>query len=104
LSILIRKELGLFIGFDENLKRLERLLSTIKATLEDAEEAQFTDNTIKIWLLKLKAAAHILDDILDECATEALAMNGVQRIQVWTITQGTKLILILVFHLSIICV
>ncbi|PNY14731.1 resistance protein [Trifolium pratense] len=75
LTTLIRKELGLFIGFDEDLKRLASLLSTIKATLEDAEEEQFTNNTIKDWLLKLKDAAHILDDILDECATEALAME-----------------------------
>jgi len=79
LSILIRKELSLFLGFDQDFKRLASLLTTIKATLEDAEEKQFTNSesasAIKDWLLKLKDAAYILDDILDECATEALEME-----------------------------
>ncbi|GAU47909.1 hypothetical protein TSUD_238760 [Trifolium subterraneum] len=75
LTSLIRKELGLFLGFDQDLKRLASLLTTIKATLEDAEEKQFTDNAIKDWLLKLKDAAYVLDDILDECATKALEME-----------------------------
>jgi len=75
LSSLIQKEIGLFLGFDQDLQRLTSLLTTIKATLEDAEEKQFTDRAIKDWLLKLKDAAHVLDDILDECATEALEME-----------------------------
>jgi hypothetical protein len=77
LSELIRKEIGLFIDFDQEFNRLASLLTTIKATLEDAEEKQFTDSTgaIKNWLLKLKDAAYILDDILDECATESLEME-----------------------------
>ncbi|MCI58925.1 resistance protein, partial [Trifolium medium] len=66
LSSLIQKEFGLFFGFEyQNFKRLASLLTTIKATLEDAEEKQFTDKAIKDWLLKLKDAANVLDDILD---------------------------------------
>jgi len=71
LSIILRKELGMFHGFDQNLTILASLLTTVKATLEDAEEKQFIDSAIKDWLQKLKNAAHILDNILDECATEA---------------------------------
>ncbi|PNX58037.1 disease resistance protein rga3-like, partial [Trifolium pratense] len=72
LSSLIQKELSIFLGVDRELKSLSSLLTTIKATLEDAEEKQFTNRAIKNWLLKLKDAAHVLDDILDECATHAL--------------------------------
>ncbi|KAI5381667.1 hypothetical protein KIW84_023344 [Lathyrus oleraceus] len=75
LNSLIQKELGLFLGFDQDFNSLSSLLTTIKATLEDAEEKQFTDRAIKDWLLKLKDAAHILDDILDECATQVLEME-----------------------------
>jgi len=75
LSTLIQKELGLFLGVDRELKSLSSLLTTIKATLEDAEEKQFSNRAIKDWLLKLKDAAHILDDILDECATKALELE-----------------------------
>src|SRR4051812_13062767 len=75
LSSLIQKELGLFLGFNRELESLSSLLSTIKATLEDAEEKQFSNRAIKDWLLKLKDAAHVLDDILDECATQALELE-----------------------------
>ncbi|KAH1264397.1 Disease resistance protein RGA2 [Glycine max] len=67
LNSLIQKELGLFFGFDEDMKRIASLLTTIKATLEDAEEKKFSNIGIKYWLGKLKDAARILDDILDEC-------------------------------------
>ncbi|XP_057448409.1 putative disease resistance protein RGA3 [Lotus japonicus] len=76
LSSLIHKELGLFLGFDRDLRRLSSTLTAIKATLEDAEEKQFTEAAIKVWLQKLKDAARVLDDILDECATEALEMEN----------------------------
>ncbi|CAL5188907.1 unnamed protein product [Lathyrus oleraceus] len=79
LSSLIQKELGLFLGFDQDFNSLSSLLTTIKATLEDAEEKQFTDRAIKDWLLKLKDAAHVLDDILDECATQALEYEGLKE-------------------------
>jgi hypothetical protein len=72
LSSLIQKEIGLFLCFEQDFKSLSSLLTTIKATIEDAEEKQFTDRAIKDWLLKLKDAAYVLDDILDECATKAL--------------------------------
>ncbi|CAJ2647641.1 unnamed protein product [Trifolium pratense] len=75
LNSLIQKKLTLFLGFDQDFKSLSSLLTTIKATLQDAEEKQFTDRAIKDWLLKLKDAAHVLDDILDECATQALEME-----------------------------
>ncbi|KAL5100463.1 hypothetical protein RYX36_004790 [Vicia faba] len=76
LNSLIQKELGLFLSFGSELESLSSLLTTIKATLEDAEEKQFTDSAIKDWLLKLKDAAHILDNILDECATHVLEMES----------------------------
>ncbi|WJX61473.1 hypothetical protein P8452_46563 [Trifolium repens] len=75
LSSLAQKKISLFLGFDQELERITSLLTAIKATLEDAEEKQFTDKAIKDWLQKLKDAAQILDDILDECATKALELK-----------------------------
>ncbi|RDX72819.1 Disease resistance protein RGA2, partial [Mucuna pruriens] len=75
LNSLVQKELGLFLGFDQDLERLTSLFTTIKATLEDAEEKQFSDRAIKDWLGKLQDAAYELDDIIDECAYEALALE-----------------------------
>ena len=79
LSSLIQNEIGLFLSFEQDFKSLSSLLTTIKATLEDAEEKQFTDlvhgKAIKDWLLKLKDAAYVVDDILDEYATNALELE-----------------------------
>eukprot|EP00256_Glycine_max_P045444 XP_006597652.2 LOW QUALITY PROTEIN: disease resistance protein RGA2 [Glycine max] len=76
LNSLVQKELALFLGFDQDLERLTTLFTTIKATLEDAEEKQFSDRAMKNWLGKLKDAALILDDIIDECAYEGLAFEN----------------------------
>jgi hypothetical protein len=75
LSSLAQKEIGLFLGFDQELENISSLFTRIKATLEVAEEKQFTDKDIQDWLKKLKDAAQILDDILDECATKALELK-----------------------------
>ncbi|KAG5005794.1 hypothetical protein JHK82_023775 [Glycine max] len=73
---LVRKELVLFLGFDQDLERLSSLFATIKATLQDAEEKQFSNAAIKDWLGKLKYAAHVLDDFIDECAYEGLGLEN----------------------------
>ncbi|KAI4313471.1 hypothetical protein L6164_026450 [Bauhinia variegata] len=71
LSSFVQKELGLFLGINQELKRLSSILSTVRAVLEDAEEKQFSDRAIQNWLQKLKDAVHALDDILDLCAISA---------------------------------
>ena len=50
LNSLVQKELLIFIGFDQHLEKISRLFTTIKETLEDAEEKQFSNRAIKDWL------------------------------------------------------
>nr|KYP41900.1 Putative disease resistance protein RGA3 [Cajanus cajan] len=76
LSSLVGKELGRFLGFDRDMERLQSMFTAIKATLEDAEEKQFSSRTIKDWLQKLKDVALKLDDIMDECAYEELSLSN----------------------------
>ncbi|XP_044496190.1 putative disease resistance protein RGA3 [Mangifera indica] len=71
LNSLIGNEVGLLWGVDKEMKKLSSLFSTIQAVLEDAGERQVEDKAIKNWLRKLKEAAYVVDDILDDCATEA---------------------------------
>ncbi|XP_057965329.1 putative disease resistance protein RGA3 [Malania oleifera] len=75
LSSSIQRELGLLWGVNKTMKKLWSTLSTIHATLEDAEEKQLNDEAIKNWLRKLKDAAYVVEDILDECKTEALLLE-----------------------------
>ncbi|KAM3685930.1 hypothetical protein ACJW31_11G156700 [Castanea mollissima] len=56
----------------ELLQNLESVLSSAKPVLIDAEEKQFTNPDVKNWLDELKDAVYVVDDLLDEIATEAL--------------------------------
>ena len=55
-----------------DLKKWKTVLLKIRAVLDDAEEKQMTSKLVKIWLDELEDLAYDADDILDECATEAL--------------------------------
>ena len=59
-------------NFDADLKKWKRMLLKIQAVLDDAEEKQVTNGSVKIWLDELEDLAYDVDDILDEFATEAL--------------------------------
>ena len=69
---LLQSELATFLGVKQNTEQLSSNLELIKAVLDDAEEKQWTNRSIKVWLQQLKDAAYVLDDILDECPTESL--------------------------------
>lgn len=71
LTFFIQGELGLVLGFEKEFKNLSSMFSMIQAVLEDAQEKQLKYRAIKNWLQKLNVAAYEVDDILDECKTEA---------------------------------
>ncbi|PRQ24169.1 putative P-loop containing nucleoside triphosphate hydrolase [Rosa chinensis] len=48
--------------FKDNLQRLRETLMLIQPTLEDAEEQQFSNKAVKIWLSKLEKAAYDAED------------------------------------------
>ena len=60
----------------KEMMKLQSILSTIRSVLEDAEEQQLKNNTIKDWLAKLKDAAYDADDILDLFHWEVLRQEA----------------------------
>ncbi|XP_028090395.1 putative disease resistance protein RGA4 [Camellia sinensis] len=72
LNSLIQKEVGLLWGVDKEMKKLSSTLTTIQAVLQDAEQKQSQEKAIQNWLRKLNDAAYEVEDILDDCTTEAL--------------------------------
>ncbi|XP_022770121.1 putative disease resistance RPP13-like protein 1 [Durio zibethinus] len=53
------------------LKKWEKMLLNINASIEDAEEKQITSELVKSWLTNLRDIAYDAEDIIDELATEA---------------------------------
>lgn len=72
LNSLIQRNFGLLWVVNKEMDKLSSTLSTILAVLEDAEEKQLKDRAIKNWLRKLNDVSFELDDILDDCKTEAI--------------------------------
>ncbi|KAM1289538.1 hypothetical protein ACFX2I_016783 [Malus domestica] len=63
-SPLLQKASDLF-GYDDNFQSLQHALVRAQATLEVAEEQQFTNKAAKLWLLDLKKAVCDAQDVLD---------------------------------------
>ncbi|KAL9381294.1 hypothetical protein Peur_026951 [Populus x canadensis] len=71
LNTLVHEELGLVFGIQTEFEKLKRTFMMVQAVLKDAEEKQWKDEAIRIWLTDLKDAAYDADDVLDEFAIEA---------------------------------
>ncbi|OAY57569.1 putative disease resistance RPP13-like protein 1 [Manihot esculenta] len=54
------------------IKKWEKILLEIRAVLDDAEDKQMTNQSLRIWLSDLKDLAYDVEDVLDEFATESL--------------------------------
>ncbi|KAG2664533.1 hypothetical protein I3760_16G086400 [Carya illinoinensis] len=58
-------------GLRKQLDKWDKTLTRIRDVLDDAEEKQHTQRSVKAWLDDLKDLAYDVEDILDEVATEA---------------------------------
>ncbi|XVF36522.1 hypothetical protein REPUB_Repub19eG0065200 [Reevesia pubescens] len=63
-------------GFKDEIKKLQHGLRTIQAVLQDAEERQATDKSLKLWLTELKEVAFDADDLLEEFGPDAMLQEN----------------------------
>ena len=63
------QEIRLVVGVDEEVEKLKCNLQTVTAVLNDAEKRQVTEETVKLWLKKLKDACYNMNDVIDEWNT-----------------------------------
>ncbi|RWR72579.1 putative disease resistance protein RGA3 [Cinnamomum micranthum f. kanehirae] len=66
------EKFGSIYRVKNELNNLRSTFTAIQAVLKDAEEQQWTSNTIRDWLDKLEDVAYEVRDILDDFATEDL--------------------------------
>ncbi|XP_028554925.1 putative disease resistance protein RGA3 isoform X1 [Dendrobium catenatum] len=50
----------------DDFQRIMRMLPRIEAVLEDAEEREIQDRSVKLWLSELRCLAYDIDDVIDE--------------------------------------
>ncbi|XVF18431.1 hypothetical protein REPUB_Repub11eG0021000 [Reevesia pubescens] len=65
----------------KQLEEWSKMLPFIQAVLNDAEEKQMKNQSVKIWLADLQDLAYDMDDILDEFSTHALRREQQGRYQ-----------------------
>ncbi|XP_062083027.1 putative disease resistance protein RGA4 [Humulus lupulus] len=75
LSSLIQNQIGSVLGVEKEMEKMSSMLSIICAVIEDAEERQLTDRSIKNWLQKLEDVSSELEDVLDDCEAEAFRLE-----------------------------
>ena len=66
------QEFKLVVGVEKEVKMLTDNLRSIQAVLIDAEKRQLKEETVKLWLQRLKNISYDIDDALDEWSTKIL--------------------------------
>ncbi|XVE80887.1 hypothetical protein DITRI_Ditri15bG0017200 [Diplodiscus trichospermus] len=69
---IVGEQINLHWGFEQELTKLDRLLTMTHAFLQDAETKQVRDKSTRSWLKQLRDIASEADDALDELAYEDL--------------------------------
>ncbi|XP_027166497.1 putative disease resistance protein RGA3 [Coffea eugenioides] len=60
------EQIGQFVGFKNDLKKLQKTLIGIQVVLRDAEKKQVTEDSVKLWLEELERVAFDVDNLLDD--------------------------------------
>ncbi|XP_004308875.1 PREDICTED: putative disease resistance protein RGA3-like [Fragaria vesca subsp. vesca] len=68
----IEQEMKLVVGVKKEIKNLTKKLEAIQAVLEDAEQRQVTEASVRRWLSELTEVSFDMDDVLDEWITKVL--------------------------------
>ncbi|XP_050282404.1 putative disease resistance RPP13-like protein 1 [Quercus robur] len=90
LERLTSKEFSLiYRDFNNELKRLKRVLLSVNAVVDDAEEKQYHSPRVKAWLDDFKDAFYHLEDLIDDIFTQDMkTMLDVEYSQIKVRTLG----------------
>ncbi|TQD86965.1 hypothetical protein C1H46_027479 [Malus baccata] len=68
----VGREVKLVLNAEKDVQEFEANLEAIRAVLEDAEQRQVKDASVRNWLEKLKDVSYKMENVLDEWKTEIL--------------------------------
>nr|XP_023888087.1 putative disease resistance protein RGA3 [Quercus suber] len=60
-----QQEINLIVGVDVEIEKLSNSFKIVQAMLNDAEERQWTEAAVKLWLDQLRDVYYMMDDVLD---------------------------------------
>ncbi|KAL5979939.1 hypothetical protein ACLOJK_039051, partial [Asimina triloba] len=72
LTQVLEKQTSLFAGATHELEKLRDTFQSIQALLADAESRQAADESVNLWLSRLRGVAYDIDDLLDEWVISGL--------------------------------
>ncbi|CAA2974073.1 disease resistance RGA3 [Olea europaea subsp. europaea] len=91
---LVSTELSLVWSFKKDLRKLDGLLKMMDSVLQDAEDREVTDRTVKLWLKNLRDVTYDADHVLDEINYED--MHHMVEIQdhtkIWAVADYAPLV------------
>ncbi|XP_015384336.1 putative disease resistance protein RGA3 [Citrus sinensis] len=70
-----KQQVRLVIGVKKQVKKLTSNLRAIQAVLNDAEQRQVKEKSVRLWLDQLKEASYDMEDALDEWITARLKLR-----------------------------
>ncbi|KAL5711151.1 hypothetical protein ACHQM5_021641 [Ranunculus cassubicifolius] len=91
-----KEEFGLVVGVREQVGKLRLTLEIIQGVLQDAEQKQVKNNSVKVWLGELRDVLYEADDVMDKWNTEmALSQrhSGVGQVDVVVNPRGARKVL-----------
>ncbi|KAL5999424.1 hypothetical protein ACLOJK_037709 [Asimina triloba] len=72
LTHVLEKQISLFAGATHELRKLRDTFRSIQALLADAESRQAAEESVDLWLSRLRGVAYDIDDLLDEWVISGL--------------------------------
>ncbi|KAL9459566.1 hypothetical protein AB3S75_002882 [Citrus x aurantiifolia] len=70
-----KQQVRLVAGVGKQVKKLTSNLRAIQAVLNDAEQRQVKEGSVRLWLDELKEASYDMEDVLDEWTTARLKLQ-----------------------------
>ncbi|KAL9459559.1 hypothetical protein AB3S75_002876 [Citrus x aurantiifolia] len=70
-----KEQVRLVTGVRKQVKKLASNLRAIQAVLNDAEQRQVKEKSVRLWLDQLKEASYDMEDVLDEWITARLKLR-----------------------------
>lgn len=94
LSTAIGERVGLLWNFRKDLEEMKDTMEAMAAVLKDAEQQSVRNESVRLWLKRLKDAAHDISDMMDDYNDTDTQPTAKVRCPLKTLADTVKLVLV----------